>query len=408
VTTPDTTSDRQGFSKLVAASTISNVGDGVFLVALPLLATELTRDPTAIAGVLLAIRLPWLVCSLFAGEIADRVDRRRLIWRSDIARAAILVALAILVAADRASITALYIIAILLGVGETFRDNAAQVIVASLVPPQRLEWANGRLASLETVTNRFLGPPLGGLLVTIGLTVPFVFDAATFAAAAAAVALISGHYRAAAARPSQRILPGIATGLRWLWQHTQLRILALLLGALTFLATAGEAILVLYAQDVVGVDDVGFGLLISAGAAGAVVSGVLTARIVRRVGRHRVLITAALLYGAAQVALGLTTSAWLFGIVMATGAFSAVAWNVVTVSLRQTLVPDHLLGRVNSAYRFFGWGAMPLGALLGGLIAEHANLHVPFIAGGTLMITATLVATPSLRGINAITSTAPA
>jgi MFS family permease len=406
VTTPVTTSDRHGFSKLVAASAISNVGDGVFLVALPLLATELTRDPTAIAGVLLAIRLPWLVCSLFAGEIADRVDRRRLIWRTDIARAALLATLAILVAADRASITALYIIAILLGVGETFRDNAAQVIAPSLVPPQRLEWANGRLASLETVTNRFLGPPLGGVLVTIGLTVPFVFDAATFAAAAAAVALISGDYRAAA-RPSQRILPGIATGLRWLWQHTQLRTLALLLGALTFLATAGEAILVLYAQDVLGVDDVGYGLLISVGAAGAVVSGVLTTRIVRHVGRHRVLIAAALLYGAAQVALGLTTSAWLFGIVMATGAFSAVAWNVVTVSLRQTLVPDHLLGRVNSAYRFFGWGAMPLGALLGGLIAENANLHVPFIAGGTLMITATLAAAPSLRGINASASTGP-
>ena len=88
---------------------------------------------------------------------------------------------------------------------------------------------------------------------------------------------------------------------------------------------------------------------------------------------------------------------------MAAGAFSAVAWNVVTVSLRQALVPDDLLGRVNSAYRFFGWGAMPLGALLGGLVAERTNLHVPFLAGGTLMIAATLAVAPTLRTIHAST-----
>ena len=398
--TPGAVADRHGFTKLVAASTVSNVGDGVFLVALPLLATDLTRDPTAIAGVVLAMRLPWLLCSLIAGEVADRVDRRHLIWRTDVLRAVALVALSILVATDRASMASLYVIGVLLGIGETFRDNAAQVIVPSLVPPDRLEWANGRLASLETVTNRFIGPPLGGLLAAIGLTLPFVFDAATFAAAAMCVALIGGRYRPNDSQPPRRILPGIKTGLRWLWQHTQLRTLALLLGVLTCLATAGEAILVLYAQDILGVGDVGYGLLISAGAVGAVISGLVAARTVERFGRHRVLVTAALVYGAAQVALGLATSGWLFGIVMAVGAFSAVAWNVVTVSLRQALVPDDLLGRVNSAYRFFGWGAMPLGALLGGLVAERTNLHVPFLAGGALMIAATLAAAPTLRTLH--------
>ncbi len=228
-----------------------------------------------------------------------------------------------------------------------------------------------------------------------------MFDAATFAAAAAAVALIGGHYprrRSSTiatnpARHRDRAALAVAT-------HPAAHPRAAL-GALTFLATAGEAILVLYAQDVLGVDDFGYGLLIAAGAVGAVVSGVVTTRIVDHFGRRRILLAAALLYGAAQLALGLTTSAWLFGIVMATGAFSAVAWNVVTVSLRQTLVPDHLLGRVNSAYRFFGWGAMPLGALLGGLIADKANLHVPFVAGGTLMIAVTLAAAPFLRVIDA-------
>ena len=141
------------------------------------------------------MRLPWLVCSLIAGEVADRVDRRHLIWRTDVLRAVLLVALAALVATDRASLASLYTIAVLLGIGETFRDNAAQVIVPSLVAADRLEWANGRLASLETITNRFIGPPLGGLLAAISLTLPFVVDAASFAAAAVSVALIGGHYR---------------------------------------------------------------------------------------------------------------------------------------------------------------------------------------------------------------------
>lgn len=399
--------DERGFTKLVVASTVSNVGDGVFFVALPLLATRITRDPTAIAGVVVAMRLPWLVCSLLAGDVADRVDRRQLIWRVDVVRTLLLAVLAVLIATDGASIGWLYVIAVVLGIAETFRDNAAQVIVPALVPTDRLEWANGRLASLETITNRFLGPPLGGVLAGISLTLPFVFDATTFAIAAASVALIGGTYRPTDPGPPRRVLPGIKAGLDWLWQHTQLRTLALLLGALTCLATAGEAILVLYAQDVLGLGDLGYGLLISAGAIGAVIAGTITARIVDRIGRHRTLISAALVYGIAQLCLGIATTPWLFAIAMAVGAFSAVTWNVITVSLRQALVPDHLLGRVNSAYRFFGWGAMPIGALLGGLTAGATNLHLPFLAGGTLMILATLAAAPSLRTITTQTSEHP-
>ena len=173
----------RGFGRLVAASAISNVGDGVFLVGLPLLAADLTRDPTAIAGVLLAMRLPWLMCSLIAGAVADRVDRKHLIWRTDIVRALVVTTLATAAALDRASMPLLYVLAVALGVAETFRDNAAQVIVPALVPPSQLESANGRLASLETITNRFVGPPLGGFLAAAAIALPFAFDAVTFVVA---------------------------------------------------------------------------------------------------------------------------------------------------------------------------------------------------------------------------------
>jgi MFS family permease len=185
-----------------------------------------------------------------------------------------------------------------------------------------------------------------------------------------------------------------------LWHHRQLRTLALLLGALTCLATAGEAILVLYAQQILGLSEVGYGVLISAAALGAVSGGILSSRIVDRVGRSTALVSAALTYSIAQLGLGLANRAWIFAPVMALGAFSAVTWNVVSVSLRQALVPDELRGRVNSAYRFFGWGAMPIGALLGALLANATNLHAPFIVGGLGMITATIIATPHLTHID--------
>lgn len=400
MSTPDATGSNSGFAKLAAASTISNLGDGVLLVALPLLATQLTSDPGAIGGLLLAMRLPWLVCSLFAGALADRVDRRQLMWRVDVVRCLALSAFAVVVATDNVTMTLLYALAILLGIGETFRDNAAQVIVPSLVHDTRLEWANGRIFSLETITNRFIGPPLGGLLAGVAIASAFVFDAATFAAAAVLVAAIPGKFRPPITHQRPSVLGGIRDGLVWLWHHQQLRTLALLLGALTCLATAGEAILVLYAQQILGLGDLGYGVLISVAALGAVSAGILSSRIVDRIGRSTALVGAALTYSAAQLGLGLAKQAWVFAPVMALGAFSAVTWNVVTVSLRQALVPDELRGRVNSAYRFFGWGAMPIGALLGALLASATNLHVPFIVGGLGMIIATGIAIPHLNHID--------
>lgn len=410
-TTPTPPRVRGGFARLLAATGVANLGDGVFQVALPLLAADLTRDPATVAGVVLAMRLPWLLFSLVAGTVIDRVDRRKLIWRTDVVRAILLATLASTIAADQHSMALLYVLAALLGTAETFRDSAAQVILPTLVPSSDLERANGRLFALETVTNRFVGPPLGGLLLAAALALPFALNAGTFAISAVLIASIPGTFRSnrqpsvaaggaagtgSQPRAVQQVLHDIGEGLRWLWQHPQLRTLALMLGTFSCLGTAADAVLVLYAQDVLGLGDVGFGVLLTAAAFGALVGGFLVAPIVARFGRTPVLIGSAFAFGVTQVASGLVSSAWLFGAIMVVTAISSVGWNIITVSLRQTVIPDHLLGRVNSAYRFFGWGTMPLGAFLGGQLAAATSLRMPFVLGGIGMLVVTTIALPQL------------
>ncbi len=416
-----------GYTRLWSASVISNLGDGVAMVAWPWLASAVTRDPVLLSLTVVAGRIPWLVFSLPAGVITDRFDRRTLMVWMDVARFAIvgLVAWAIAAGGDvladpvlvgddtfvappnQASwLALLYGSALAIGFAEVLRDNAAQTIMPRLVPTDLLEKANGRLWGAEMVANSFVGPPLGGWLIAITLALPFFTDAGSFLAAAILVALIPGSFgpaaRAAEVRPS--FWGELRTGVRWLWQHRLLRTLAVILGIMNATIMLSFATLVLFVQEVLGLDAARFGVLLTAGAAGGVIGSFAAARVSKVLGSGPSL--AIVLVGSA-ITLGVTgfTSSW--GIVWAMQlafAFLGVLWNVITVSLRQEIIPDDLLGRVNSVYRFFAWGMMPIGSLLGGVIVAAVEpwagrewgLRAPFLvaAGGFVVVTA--IAVPRL------------
>ncbi len=203
---------RSGFGRLLAASTITNIGDGMSAIAYPWLASALTRHPLLIALVAVAQRLPWLVLSLPAGVITDRVDRRRLIVRMDIIRGAVTTAVAFAVLARSAVLPApgavvdgagtdvvLYIVllsaTLMLGSAEVLRDNSAQTLMPSIVDGPDLERSNGRLWAAESAANQFIGPPLGSLLIGIAFTLPFLIDSVTFFVAAGLVATIPGTFK---------------------------------------------------------------------------------------------------------------------------------------------------------------------------------------------------------------------
>jgi MFS family permease len=254
------------YRKLWSAATISTLGDGIHLTALPLLAASLTRDPFRVSLVNLAGGLPWLLFGLVSGALVDRLDRRRVMWTVDAARFALVGALAAAVALGWASIPLLVAAGLLLGTGQTLFDTASQSLIPAVVSRDQamLERANSRLYATTTVGRSLAGPPAGGFLFAVAAWVPFGADAVSFVASSALIAAIRGRYAPSrAGAPRTRLRAEIAEGLAWLAQHRLLRTMAIIVGAANLATAAGMAILVLFAQERLGLGSVGYGVLLT-------------------------------------------------------------------------------------------------------------------------------------------------
>jgi MFS family permease len=381
---------------------VSSIGDGLTYTAAPLLAATLTRDPLSITLVSASFLLPWLLVGLLSGALVDRWDRRRTMWTVDLGRAAVVGGLAVAVLAGVGSIPLLITAGFLLGTGQTLFDGAAQAAIPAVASrdPARLHRANGRMLGTQTVGQSFVGPPLGGLLFGVARWLPFGADALSFLASSALVGTLKGRFEPAAEpdeRPTRRsIRAEIVEGLRWLAGHRVLRTLALVACAANVAGAATYGLLVLLAQDRLGLGSVGFGLLLTCEAVGAVTGSVAAARISRLIGTTRAFIVANLANALALVALGLSGTVVLAAAAMITVSLSIGVWNVLGQSVRQELTPSRLMGRVVTAFRMVGIGGAPIGSLLGGLLARGYGLTAPFLAGAALMVAAALATMPVL------------
>ena len=379
----------RNFAKAVVASGFANLADGVLWVALPLLAVQLTRSPLLIAGVTVAARLPWLLAPV-AGAFADRLDRRQSMLRVNLVRTLLLGGLALAVATDLATLVLLYAVAVLLGVGETLFDTSAQSLLPALVSRDDLTRANSRLYAVELVPTVLWGPPGGGRRAAAGRAVAPGRPAPAYLVGAGCLALIVGSFRAAGAGPagSTRLRDDIAEGARFVWRHPVLRPLAIMLGVQNMAFSAAFSVFVLFAVDPgpMGLSKAGYGILTATIGVGSLLGSWLAAPTERRLGRVRTLVLSVVVNAAGLVVPVITAlpvpigASWL-----ATGA-AIVLWNVVTVSLRQRITPDRLLGRMNASYRLVGWGTMPLGALLGGILAEALGLRGAFLAAAVVTL----------------------
>jgi MFS family permease len=393
-----------GFAKLWAAATVSFVGDGIYSAALPLLAATLTRDPLGVAAVEVASQLPWLLFALHAGALVDRWDRRRVLWLTDAYRALVLTALTVTILAGWASIPLLGAAGFLLAVGGTLFTPATMSILPGLVSrePARLERANSRLAAAQTVGDNFLGPPAGGALFSLAHSVPFAADAFSFAASAALLASIKGHYAPARdpehdqhqAPPRPSLRREILEGLRWLAGQRLLRTLATMNAITSLVFGAWTAIMVLFAQDRLDLGNVGYGLLWTGVAAGSLLGSLVTTWLSRLLGQRRLLLISAATFGATTLGIGTSTSPWVAGGLLAVLGLTLTAWNVVVISLRQAITPDRLVGRINSTFQLLSFGMLPLGAALGGVLGRSFGLRAPFLIGGVALLVMALAAIP--------------
>ncbi|CUH86140.1 enterobactin exporter EntS [Phaeobacter sp. CECT 5382] len=359
----------RNFRLLFGAGTLTNLGDGMVVLALPWLATLMSHDPVAIGTVAAAGRLPWLLFAIPAGVIIDNSDHRKLIARADILRAAIVAAIMMLAMSEYidGAIWILAALAFLLGSAEVLRDNAAQTMLPSIVETKDLETANGQLWSSEQLTGQFIGPPLAGILIAAGIGIPFGLDAALLVLAAGLVWMISLKPRAKIQRSFRKAL---FEGIAFMRRDALLLRLAIVLGIANFIATATITIQVLFAQDVLAISASSYGVVLSVAAVGAITGSLLAPWAISRLGSQACLYLSIATWGIGYSAIGVSHS----GLAMALALFfvmaAAMLWNVITVSWRQRRIPPELLGRVNSIYRFFGWGSMPLGAMTGGILVS--------------------------------------
>jgi predicted MFS family arabinose efflux permease len=376
-----TSLDRR-FWRLYASSATSNLADGIGRTALPLLAASYTRSPVLIAGLVTFAFLPWLFFALPSGALVDRLDRRYAMAGANAMRALSTGTLAVLVLTGAAGIVIVYAVAFALGIAETVYDSASRAILPQVVDSRDLDRANSLLTVEETLGQTFLGAPVGSALFVLAASLPLMLNAGGFAIAAALVLTLRGSFRPKRPERPTSVRADIADGVRWLTRHRFLRGLTAISAATALCQTMATSLFVLYVLDVARLPAGDFGVVLLIAGIGGLIGGLATPPLTRRYGRGAMLVSGAVLSAVATGAMGLTRNGILGAALFAASAAGVMVWNVLTMSLRQALIPQHLFGRVQGAYRTLVWGAMPVGALLGGLLASAVGVRVVFAVSG--------------------------
>jgi Na+/melibiose symporter-like transporter len=374
------------FRNLFTANLGSSLGDGIARTAAPLLAVQLTSDPLLVAGVAALQMLPWLLFAIPAGLIIDRIDRRHALAMANTLRALLAVGLLVLAATGTLTIWWLYVVIFLFGIGETVYDGAIRAVVPSIVPKALLPRANGRIEGAETVVQNFLAGPLTSVLFAVTVLIPLGANAAAYALAAVlafALPVAASGRQFAAPKPAQREAwyQTLAAGFRFIFGS---RMLVTLLFLSTFVGlcfSASTSSFVLFLIERLGLPEALFGAFLLTGAFGALAGSFVASPLARRFGSGPTMAVANLVAIVPLILVGLVPSLWVTGAAFFVTSAGVVVWNILVISLRQSIIPGRLLGRVHGSWRTVLWGSMPLGAVIGGFIGR-VDLALPFIVGG--------------------------
>ncbi|BCJ50108.1 MFS transporter [Actinoplanes sp. NBRC 14428] len=382
-------------SYLFASGAAASLGDGIRYAAMPLLAVHVTRDPVSVAAVAAALSAAHLLFGFHVGAAVDRFDRVRLLRRTQLFRAVLIVALLAAVALDRATLPLLLAAAFLLGAAELAAETAVQSLTPVVVQDAGLERLNAGLTASQSIGEDFAGPAAGGVLFAWHPVAPFAAIAAAIGGSWALLTRLRVPGRVPAgpapAAPVRTSLTAEAReGLRYLMREPTLRLQAVWAAAMNLGVAAANATLVLYVVDELHLGGSTYGLLLTGAGVGGLAGAAAVSWTVRALGRVPTMIAASLVAGVVTAGIAATGSVWLIVAFQFLAGFSGVSFSIVGRSLRQSITPDALMGRVTSIYRLIGFGSLPLGAIGGGAVAHGLGLGTPFLLAGAVMVGSTL------------------
>ena len=403
----------KNFNLLLTASTFSNLADGIAGFAYPWLFSLLTRDPLLISIVSVLVNLPRLIFVLYAGVIADKFNRQKILIYTRLGQVFLTSMFILLIFINLDSIpkavqfnepqfeskfliiSTAYLLAFMFGLLEVTRDNAAQAFLPQIVSKDNLPKANGRLFGIEIVTNNFLGTPVGGFLIGLSLITPFIFDTLLMLASVFFIIGIKGKFeRHEKNSKEQNTSEMIKEGVNWLKNNTLLKRLAIYTGIANFFGSMQFPIMILFAQELIGLNAIQYSFLAYGAAIGGLVGSQLANKVNARFEESKTLLISVALFGIGMFAPYVASNPFVIAGSFGLSSFGSVLWNVQAVSIRQSLIPDNLLGRVNSVYRLLALGLNPIGALFGGALVKILNtsfsrefaLRFPFLLGGIFML----------------------
>lgn len=393
------------FRLLLAGAATGQFGAQVTLVALPLVAVLELDAPAFQVGLLTAAETAaFLLVGLPAGALTDRMRKRPLMIRADLVRAVAMASIPAAALADVLTMAQLYAVALVTGVATVFFDVAHQSYLPQILPRDQLVAGNGALETVRS-TAQVTGPGIGGGLVQlVGAQFAVVVDAIGYVLSALFLLRIERAEEApepAAAGGSLR--KEIGEGLRFVFGHPLLRVIALTTGLANFSTAVLMATQTVHLVRVVGLEAGGLGLVLSASAVGGLLGALCAGRIAARLGQGRVILLSLLVTGPFALLWPLSghgvAGAVLFAAGSAVVSFGAVVYNVAQVSFRQGMCPPRLLGRMNATLRFLMWGTLPLGALLGGALAQSygSRTALAWCAVGILAVPLPLLLSPLRR-----------
>jgi MFS family permease len=379
------------FNRMWAASVISNLSDGILIAAAPLLAISLTDSTVLISAIGAMVMLPWLLFAIPIGVLVDRIDRRFILAGANATRSAVVGVLAVLIATHHVSIYWLLVASFVIGVCEVAADTTSQSLIPQILEEKNFEKGNSRLQISETVIQGFVGAPISGFIYAIAIALPFFINSLGLAVASLLALSIPIKYlqdirHDDVEKEKKKFVADMKFGIRYLYNEKVLRRLVLTTASIGVCYSMGTATMVLFIIKELELPKQLFGVILTIQGLGAISGAFMAPRLSKKFGRSTVMTFGITSSSAVLLLQGFSPNIYIFVALATFGAFAVSQWNILLMATYQTVIPTELYGRIHGTRRTLVWGMMPVGSLLGGVLA-HYSLRLPMFVGGAIATT---------------------